>query len=139
MDADPDMNRREYMKDLHTSMKARGVRRVSVTLSPEEYIRLLESANEFGERVTTHVKRRAFSHLDTKYLVPPDIAERLDSLLAVLRGIGNNINQLARHSNEMRYFLDTDEVRLQLKRMTEEIRSFVANPKQAPGDTSPPR
>lgn len=133
------MNRREYMKDLHASMKARGVRRVSVTLSPEEYIQLQESADLYREKVTTHLKKRAFAHMDTRYLVPPDISERLDSLLAVLRGIGNNINQLARHSNEMRYFLDTDEVRLQLKRMTEEVRNFVANPKHSGGDTSPPQ
>ena len=45
-----------------------------------------------------------------------------------MRGIGNNINQLARYSNEMRYFLDTNEVRLQLKRMDEEVRRFVTSP-----------
>ena len=45
-----------------------------------------------------------------------------------MRGVGNNLNQLARHSNEMRYFLDTAEVRLQIRRMDEEVRRFVESP-----------
>ena len=45
-----------------------------------------------------------------------------------MRGIGNNLNQLARHSNEMRRFLDTAQVRLHLGRMDGEIRRFVAGP-----------
>jgi hypothetical protein len=138
MDAETTMTRREYMKNLHASMKARGFHRVSATLSSEEFARLKESADAHGERVTTHLKRCAFAHLDTRYLVPPDIGERLDALLAVMRGIGNNLNQLARYSNEMRYFLDTDEVRLQLKRMHEEIRRFVVQPERQSDDAEPP-
>ena len=138
MDAKTTMTRREYMKNLHASMKARGFHRVSATLSGEEFARLKESADAHSERVTTHLKRCAFAHLETRYLVPPDIGERLDALLAVMRGIGNNLNQLARYSNEMRYFLDTDEVRLQLKRMHEEIRRFVVQPERQSDDAKPP-
>ena len=75
-----------------------------------------------------HVKRLALAKLHDEYLVPPDITERMDELLAILRGIGNNLNQLARHSNEMRYFLDTAEVRLQLRRMDEELKKFITAP-----------
>ena len=70
--------------------------------------------------------------------MPPDLAARLDELLAVMRGIGNNLNQLARHSNEMRYFLDTEEVRLQIRRLEEEIRDFVAAPPKASSEVSEP-
>ena len=45
-----------------------------------------------------------------------------------MRGIGNNLNQLARYSNEMRYFLDTEEVRLNIRRMDEVVRRFVNSP-----------
>ncbi len=83
---------------------------------------------QYGERITSHLKRRAFAHLDARSLIPPDVGRRLDRLLAVVRGIGNNLNQLARHSNEMRAFLDTEQVRLHLKRMEDEVCRFVGGP-----------
>ena len=93
---------------------------------------------QYGEPITSHLKRRAFAHIATQSLIPPDIGYRLDGLLAVLRGIGNNINQLARHSNEMCYFLDTEQVSLQLKRMDEEVRRFVAGPPLPHGAVNTP-
>ncbi len=121
-------DRKTYNQRIREEQKTRGFRRVSVTLSPAELTRFEESAAHHQARVTSHVKACALAHLDAKYLVPPDLVGRLDDLLAVMRGIGNNLNQLARHSNEMRYFLDTEEVRLQLKRMDEEVRRFVTSP-----------
>ena len=73
----------------------------------------------------------AYVDLDATYIVPPDLAERLDDVLSVVRGIGNNLNQLARHSNEMRAFMHTHEVQLQLKRMDDMVRQFVAMPERA--------
>ena len=130
----PTTSRRAYNASLRVTAKAVGVRRVSATLSPDEFKQLQVSAAGFKERVTTHLKRCALAHLDSRYLVPPDIEERLGDLVAILRGIGNNLNQLARHSNEMRYFLDTKEVQLQLRRLEEETRRFVTEPPRA-GDT----
>lgn len=124
--------RTKYMKEFAASQKSAGVRRVNVTLSASEYARILKSANGQNERVTTHLKTLSFAQLDSCYLVPLHLAENLDTLLAIMRGIGNNINQLARHSNEMRYFLDTDEVRLQLKRMDEEVQRFITQPTPDP-------
>lgn len=78
--------------------------------------------------VTAHLKALALAHLDNEYLIPENMEKRMDELIAILRGVGNNLNQLARHSNEMKYFLDTQEVRLQLKRMDESIREFITHP-----------
>lgn len=125
-------DRKAYNSKIRTEQKARGFRRVSVTLSSDELARFEASAQAHGEKLTTHVKACAIGYLDDRYLVLPDIAERLDGLLSVMRGIGNNLNQLARYSNEMRYFLDTEEVRLQLKRLDEDIRRFVTQPDRSP-------
>lgn len=125
-------DRRIYNKRIQEDQKTRGFRRVSVTLSATEYEQLAKRASGFDERVTTHLKRCAFAHLEARYLVPPDIDVRLDALMAIMRGIGNNLNQLARHSNEMRYFLDTEEVRLQIRRLDDEVRRFVASPPCSP-------
>ena len=121
-------DRKSYNQRIRDDQKERGFRRVSVTLSPDELARFEAGALEHQTRVTTYLKQCALAQLDTKYLVPPDLRERLDELLAIMRGVGNNLNQLARHSNEMRYFLDTAEVRLQIRRMDEEVRRFVESP-----------
>jgi len=125
-------DRKAYNSKIRTEQKARGFRRVSVTLSPDELARFDASAQAHGDKLTTHVKACALGYLNDRYLVPPDIAERLDGLLSVMPGIGKKQNQLARYSYEMRYFLDTEEVRLQLKRLDEDIRRFVTQPNRAP-------
>ena len=132
------LDRASYMETYRAGQRLAGVRRVSVTLTADEFARMNESADAHGERITTHVKTLALAHLDARYLVPMDMAERLDTLLSVMRGIGNNLNQLARHSNEMQYFLDTEEVRLQVKRMDEVVRAFVCQPPSAasPGQSN---
>lgn len=127
----PSSPRSIYMKTFRDTQRKAGVRRVNVTLSAAEHSRMASAAEAHHEQLTTHLKSRAFANLDTRYLVPPDIGERLDALLVVLRGIGNNLNQLARHSNEVRAFLDDEHVRLQLQRMDEAVRAFVERPPTA--------
>lgn len=124
-------DRPQYMQAFRQRQRHAGVRRVNITLTKAEYEQMSQSAMAHGERITTHLKACAFAQLSSRYLVPPDLAERLDALVAILRGVGNNLNQLARHSNEMRYFLDTEQVRLQLKRIDEEVRRFVGEPPRA--------
>ncbi len=129
--------RRTYMDTYRKEQKQAGYKRVNVTLTPAEYGRMVTSAKAQGERLTTHLKTLAFAYLDKTYLVPPDQGEALDRLLAVVRGIGNNLNQLARHSNEMRYFMETGEVQLQLKRLDEAVREFVKEPSEADTKKTP--
>lgn len=140
---DPDENQvaasqQAYMDAFRTRQRQEGIRRVSATFNASEYARLEGSATVHGEKITTHLKTLAMAHLNERYLVPPNMIERADALLSVLRGVGNNLNQLARYSNEMRYFLDTEEVRLQVKRLTEEVKVFIEKPnlKNKPGQES---
>jgi hypothetical protein len=120
-------DRADYLKRFQNEQRVHGVRRVSVTLSALEYAALSESAAHFDESPTTHLKRSALGNLAGEVRLPPELASRMDVLLSVVRGIGNNLNQLARHSNEMRAFLDTNEVRLQIKRLDEEVKTFLAD------------
>lgn len=109
------------MRAFREKQRREGVRRVNLTLSASEYAELEESAKRFGETVTRHAHTLLFGVLEKKSLPPPDLAEKLDAMIAIMRGIGNNINQLARHANQMRYFIETNEVHLQLRRLEEEI------------------
>ena len=124
-------DQKAYMRQLRAELKQRGYKRISPTFTADEITRLSKSATAHGEdSLSAHVKTLALAKLDDRYIVPTDILDRMDSLLAIMRGIGNNLNQLARHSNEMRYFMDTAEVRLQLKRMDDEIRQFLTSPQR---------
>jgi len=130
----PYADRRAYMQAFRLRQKAEGNSRVTVNLSREEFALLKQSAAGFDDpAMATHIKRCALAYLNRQYMVPPDIAARLDTVVAILRGVGNNLNQLARHSNEMRYFLDTQEVRLQIRRLEDSVCEFVGNPPRKDG------
>jgi nitrate reductase beta subunit len=129
----PSTERKAYMQAFRARQKQAGHTRATVNLAPDEHARLTASAKRHGEKIATHVKSLALAKLDDRYLVPPDLSERLDELLAVVRGIGNNLNQLARHSNEMRAFMDTREVQLQLRRLDGEVRRFISVPPKEEG------
>ena len=120
--------RRQYYQTRRREERGEGKRRVSVTLTATGHGRLVRDASLHRATPTSHLKALALSALEARYLVPPDQAERLDTLIAILRGVGNNLNQLARHANEMRAFMDTDQVRLQLRRMEEAITEHVSAP-----------
>ena len=120
-----------YTKRFRAEQRENGVRRVSVTLAASEYAALSKSAAIFDELPTTHLKRCALDHLAGDVRLPPEITVRMDAFLSVVRGIGNNLNQLARHANEMKAFLDTNEVRLQLRRLDEEARDFFKDAAKA--------
>ena len=122
--------RKDYYRTRRREQRAVGMRRVSVTLSGAEHAALLADAKTHRTQPTAHLKRLAFAQLDIRYLVPPDQNERLNELIAVLRGVGNNLNQLARHANEMRAFMDTEDVRRKLRFLEEAIVTFVAEPSQ---------
>lgn len=113
------------MRAFREKQRREGVRRVNLTLSASEYEALAESAKRFEETVTRHAHTLLFGVLEKKSPPPPDLAEKLDATIAILRGIGNNINQLARHANQMRYFVETNEVHLQLRRLEDEIRHLI--------------
>ena len=42
------------------------------------------------------MRQATLAYMEQRYLVPKDQAERLTSLIAVLRNIGNSLNQVAR-------------------------------------------
>jgi len=123
-------NKSLYMKRFREEQKSAGVKRISVTVTEGEYKRIKESADSHNQLVTTHLKSLAISYLDGNTIVPAHISERLDELISILRGVGNNLNQLARYSNEMRYFLDTEEVRLNMRRIEDSVIDFLKTKKE---------
>lgn len=119
--------RKAYLRQYRAENKG-SFRRVAATLTSVEFDRLVHEAEAHNAKPTTHLKALAFAYLDQCWLVPPDLEARLDELLRILRGVGNNLNQLAHHSNTLRGHLDTREIQLQLKLLDESVRAFVTEP-----------
>lgn len=108
--------------------RARSIRRVSVTLTEAEYELLLRCAELDGQSPTTHLKRRAFEHMASRYAPPPDIRSKLDELVRVVRGIGNNVNQIARRSNDLKVAVEEYGVLSHLKQATDALIASVVRP-----------
>jgi hypothetical protein len=127
----PTDSRKQYQARYRKSYRQR-TRRVSVSLTLAEYARLERAAAQFSERATTHLKRRAFAHLDAAFLVPPNLEERLQDLVFLVRNIATNINQMARHSNEIQAVLDTRAPFHEVARLEAALRKMVEQPTHPP-------
>lgn len=127
----PTDSRKQYQARYRKSYRQR-TRRVSVSLTLAEYARLERAAAQFSERATTHLKRRAFAHLDAAFLVPPNLEERLQDLVFLVRNIATNINQMARHSNEIQAVLDTRAPFHEVARLEAALRTMVEQPTHPP-------
>jgi hypothetical protein len=112
------------MRQYRSAYKSR-VRRVALTLTREEHARAERLAGKEGLSTSAYLKRAAFAHADGERPVPKEMLERLDGLVAQVRGIANNVNQMARHSNRLKAGVDDAEVMLKLRFLEDRLRAFV--------------
>jgi hypothetical protein len=77
-------------------------RRFEIRLSEAEFTGLLAMEREFGISRTDIFRQRVFRPGFKPVTDRPAILQRLDSVGAAVGRLGNNINQLARHANELR-------------------------------------
>ncbi len=124
-------DQKAYMAAMRERLREEGVKSVRMSLSAQEYAHMAASAKAAGEKITPHIKRLAFAYSQKQYLVPPTVETDLADLLSVVRGIGTNINQMARHSNEVKAVLHQNDMFLELKRLNDAIRGFIRQPTRA--------
>lgn len=113
---------RSYRERYRTMRK-----RVNVTFTLEEYARLAEAAEAAGESETTFLHRVAVATLTDRPALSKADEERFGEFMRTVRGIGNNLNQMARYSNSMREMLDEREVGYQLQYLEETVRRFLSS------------
>lgn len=111
---------KQYRADTHGKTK-----RVSVSLSLAEFKTLKKMADVEKKKPTALLKELAFSSLDHRANYPLDVSADLGDLVHILRGVGNNINQIARHANTFKKVVDENDVLLKLHIMEEEIKNFL--------------
>jgi len=116
--------KRLYMREYRQKNKSSN-KRVNVTLSDKEYLALKKSAEECGISPTQRLKNLAFDHLNDQNNYPFEVQKSLGELVHILRGVGNNINQIARYSNTVKEAWDEEKALEHLIFLEQEIQKFL--------------
>jgi hypothetical protein len=99
---------------------------VKLTFTKSDYVVISKIAEKQGMRTATFIRKATMEQSRRLYLFPKDIEDEIKIAVRNMRGIGNNINQIAKYCNEQRFaapeYLDT--VFNLLRKMEEEIRSL---------------
>lgn len=118
--------KREYMKD-YRKCNPQTAKRVSVTLTKIEYEQLKKLADTHKITPTRQLKKLAFSGLKNQENYPQKVEKSLAELVHILRGVGNNINQLAHHSNTFESIVDNNKILQHLFHLENEVKDFLKN------------
>ncbi len=110
-----------------TPSKKRSRHRINCSLSNSERRWLKKKAKAHGLPIATMLKKAAFAQLLKGTLLPAGIEENLHALTLQLRGMGNNLNQIARKANWLGKvgLKELWEVKSILKSSEEKVINFV--------------
>ena len=127
-----------YHKKYWQDYKKR-TKRISLTLSPEEYKMWQLAAEREGRRsVGQQIKAEALAYRDQEHLPELDTQHYLTELIRILRGIGNNLNQLAHQSNAFKRMIGEREAIKMLKELEETADGFTRATRAATGVSEHP-
>lgn len=116
---------RAYHKTYWQDYKKR-TKRISLTLSPEEYKMFQQAAERQGRKtVGQQVKAEALAYRAQEHLPELDTQYYLTELIRILRGIGTNLNQIAHHSNAMGRIMQERDAIAQLKQLEQVADGFT--------------
>lgn len=115
---------RAYMRQYREQNQAT-TKRVSVTLTRDEYTQLKKNAQAHKTTPTKHLKDLAFASLDQQTHYPAETQASLKELVHILRGVGNNINQIARYSNTVKKAWNEDKALQHLIELEQHIQNFL--------------
>ena len=95
------MDRKAYQKRIKQERKLTH-KRVELELPLSEYARFEKIAKRESTTVNTVIKNMAIAYRDTKYLVPAQLQDSLNTLTRLIRNIAGNLNQLSHSANIFR-------------------------------------
>ena len=90
-------NRQEYEAEYLKNNK-----RVRITFSNTDYAVIEKIATKQGLSVASFIRYATIEQARNLYLFPKDLEEEIKTAVRNMRGIGNNINQIAKYVNEKR-------------------------------------
>lgn len=103
--------------------KERGKKRITLTLTEEEYLFVERKANEVKQRITPYFKNAALHNMAERRHLNQEELEMLREAIIEVRRIGNNLNQLS-HNNNSGFTINPDEVRYQMRYLEDTIKKF---------------
>lgn len=116
-------------------------RRILLTLTPAQDREIKAAARAMSVKPAVFVRQATFAYMEQRYLVPRDQAESLTSLIAVLRNIGNSLNQVARFAATLQkkwtWFgkkpFDWKEAEGKVRELEQRVEEFIKHPPREGG------
>lgn len=116
-------------------------RRILLTLTPAQDREIRRAAREAGLKPAVFVRQATLAYMEQRYLVPKDQAESLTTLIAVLRNIGNSLNQVARFAATLQkkrtWFgqkpFDWKEAEAKVRELEGRVEDFIRRPPRESG------
>jgi hypothetical protein len=124
-------HRARYMREIYRKAH----KTLNVTLSQEQFETVIvPRAAQAGLTVTEYLREAAFAYAEQRYLVPGGLEAALWAVSDQLAGLGNNLNQIARHTNleHQATRQDLADARRCLERAEQLVESAVRSPPLAP-------
>jgi len=116
--------RKKYLKEYNKNSK-----RVSITLSIQEYKILEKEAKKFGLKPTTFLKEKCFKSFDDKKFLSKEQEDELKEFVKLTRSIANNINQMTKHSHIFNTILNKKSVMHNLDFFEKKVVEFITRDK----------
>jgi hypothetical protein len=117
--------RRQYMRVYLARYRAKH-HEIKITLSDKDFVVVKRIAEKQGMKTSAYIRNATMEQSKNLYLFPKDLEMEIKSAVRNLRGIGNNINQIARYCNEQE-FSSPDSLATVfnfLRKIEEEIKSL---------------
>lgn len=107
-------------------------KRITCNLRDDDHLALKTAADAAGMRLAPFVRDAALAYLAGRSLVPPRLDDLLGRLIAEVRRVGNNVNQIAAKANATGNVTRSDikragDAALELECVTAILRTVVHN------------
>ncbi len=73
--------------------------RVTCNLHPDQYFRLSDAARQCHTPVAPFLREAGLAYLDKRYILPPTLEKKLQSIIQEVRRVGTSFNQIAARAN----------------------------------------
>ena len=119
-------NSKEYQKAYR--VKNHATRKVvSVSLSVDDHRDIARYAKKHRLSVSSLLREATLHQCRKSQLASPEVQNELRELRFLLSNIANNMNQIAHHSNRIRYVIDENAALAHLAELDALIRNFVSD------------
>jgi 16S rRNA U516 pseudouridylate synthase RsuA-like enzyme len=94
--------RRKYMQEYLAEYRKHN-HEIKITLSNADYAVIKRIAEKQGTKTSSFIRMATMEQSKHLYLFPKDLEIEIKGAIRNMRGIGNNINQIAKYCNEQHY------------------------------------